>query len=178
MSGNTFLFGAMALVGLAMLAPALEAPEATAEGTQRKVPEPTDVSGAGTLPQSSPTAGNGVGSVQLERAADSHFYADAEVNGTPVRFLVDTGATSVVLTRADAQRAGLAGGEYSAWGITPSGRVRLMPVTIARLGLGPVSTEHVSAMVAEDGMPISLLGQSYLARLRTVSIEGDRMILR
>jgi aspartyl protease family protein len=178
MSGNAFLFGAVALVGVALMAPALKAPQAAGEGAQRGLPAPDDDGGAGTFPRSSPSAGNGVGSVQLERAADSHFYADAQVNGTPVRFLVDTGATSVVLTRADAQRAGLAGGEYSAWGVTPSGRVRLMPVTIARFGLGPVSTEHVSAMVAEDGMPISLLGQSYLARLRTVSIEGDRMILR
>ncbi len=178
MSGNNLLFGAFALVGLAMLAPALQAPEAADQAAQPGLPAPADESGASTEPRPSPRAGNGLGSVQLERAADSHFYADAEVNGTRVRFLVDTGATSVVLTRADAQRAGLAGGEYSAWGITPSGRVRLMPVTIARLGLGPVSTEHVPAMVAEEGMPVSLLGQSYLARLRTVSIEGDRMMLR
>jgi aspartyl protease family protein len=177
MSGNAYLFGAVALVGVALLAPGLRTPTPAEQDPKHSSPAASEAPGE-AFPRQPASAGNGVGSVQLERASDSHFYATAQVNGTPVRFLVDTGATSVVLTRADAQRAGLAGGEYSAWGITPSGRVRLMPVTIARFGLGPVSTEHVQAMVAEGGMPVSLLGQSYLARLRTVSIEGDRMVLR
>ena len=79
----------------------------------------------------------------------------------------------------DAQRAGIATGDYSATGQGAGGQVRLLPVTIARLGLGPASAEQVPAMVAEEGaLSVSLLGQTYLSRLESVAIEGDRMILR
>ena len=151
-----------------------------APGLQRAEPPPPGqpVESVEVIEPAEQRFGNGVGSVELARADDSHFYTDALVNGTKVRFLIDTGATSVVLTKADAQRAGLAGGEYSAWGEGASGRVRLMPVTIARLGLGPVSAEQVPAMVAEEGLAISLLGQSYLSRIGSVAIEGDTMVLR
>jgi aspartyl protease family protein len=123
-------------------------------------------------------AGNGIASVELQRAPNSHFYADALVNGSPVRFIVDTAATSVVLTRADAQRVGLLGGDFSVRGRGAGGEVRLMPVTITRLAVGPVGAEQVPAMVAEDGLQVSLLGQTYLQRVGTVTIEGDRMVLR
>jgi len=139
--------------------------------------EPDAPAPAGAAPEQRPIA-SGPGSVTIERAADSHFYAEALVNGTPVRFIVDTGATSIVLTREDALRAGIGEGEYSATGLGAAGEVRLMPVTLARLAIGPLATDNVPAMVAEKDLPVSLLGQSYLRRLGTVSISGDRMVLR
>lgn len=135
-------------------------------------------SGQAAPPMPAPIA-NFAGSVTLERGADSHFYADAQVNGARVRFLVDTGATSVVLTARDAQRAGIGGGEFSAAGIGAGGPVRLKPVTLDRIAVGDLSANNVPAMVAEgDSLPVSLLGQSWLAQLGSVTIEGDRMILR
>lgn len=171
MSASSYFYGAVGLVGLVLLAPSL----GTVEGPAGERPT-EDLNWVRETPP--PPAGNGIGTVTLERSADSHFYADALVNGTSVRFMVDTGATSVVLTKADAQRVGLAGGEYSGRARTAGGIVRVMPVTIERLGLGPVSTEHVPAVVAEEGLEISLLGQSYLSRVGSVGIEGDRMVLR
>lgn len=115
----------------------------------------------------------------LERAADSHFHAEAMVNGERVRFIVDTGATSLVLTRADAQRAGIGAGDYSARGVGVGGAVRLMPVTVDRVALGPLAANNVPAMVAEsESLPVSLMGQSFLSRVGTVTISGDQMVLR
>jgi aspartyl protease family protein len=169
MPGNGYSYAAAALAGIVLLAPSLKREEPEAEPAQDQAVEAP----------AEPRAGNGVGTVELHRAPDRHFYAEAQVNGARIRFLVDTGASSVVLTHADAQRAGIATGDYSAIGRGAGGEVRLLPVTIARLGLGPASAEQVPAMVAEEGaLGVSLLGQSYLSRLESVAIEGDRMILR
>lgn len=122
--------------------------------------------------------GNGEARYEIKRAADNHFYAEAQVNGALIRFMVDTGASNVVLTRDDAQRAGIPTGEFTAEAIGAGGRVRLMPIAIGRLALGPLEASDVPAMVAESGLPVSLLGQSYLAKIGSVSIEGDLMVLR
>jgi aspartyl protease family protein len=122
---------------------------------------------------------NAFGALTLARAPDSHFYADAQVNGASVRFLVDTGASSVVLTGADARRAGIGSGDYTALATGAGGEIKLMPVEVSRLTLGPVALDNVPVLVAEDGkLPVSLLGQSFLQRAGTVTIEGDRLTLR
>jgi aspartyl protease family protein len=125
-------------------------------------------------------AGNGMAEVTLTRAGDGHFYADAMVNGAPVHFMVDTGATSVVLTKADAQAGGVqfSNGDFTAVGQGAGGTIALKPVTLDRVALGPVEARGVDAVVAEGGLNISLLGQSWLRRVGTVTISGDRMVLR
>jgi clan AA aspartic protease (TIGR02281 family) len=117
---------------------------------------------------------------ELVRSADGLFYLDAKVNGVPVRFLVDTGATSVVLTDADARRAGVAtdlSGSIeraeTAGGSTPMARVRL-----ASLEAGPARRHDVEACVTASGLSVSLLGQSWLAQFESVTITRDRMVLR
>jgi len=127
-----------------------------------------------------PDAGNGFAGATLTRKADGHFYADARVNGATVRFLVDSGASAVILTRADAQRAGIMAspGEFTAEAQSANGAVKLKPVTIDRIAVGPVAADSVVGAVAEVGPPLSLLGQSFLARVKRVEIEGDAMRLR
>jgi aspartyl protease family protein len=173
MAGSgTYIFAAAALAGIALLAPGLrtaDAPTAPARSPRAE---------AAPSPSPLPTYGNGIAGFSLPRAADGHFYADAEVNGANIRFIVDTGATSVVLTAADAQRAGLGSGDFTASGVGAGGTIRLRPVTLARLALGPIEAADVPAMVAEQGLPVSLLGQSYLARLGSVTIARDTMVLR
>lgn len=119
------------------------------------------------------------GSVTLDRSADGHFYADARVNGSTIRFLVDTGATGVALARDDARRAGVSFSEssFEPIGQGASGEVRGQPVSLDRIRLGHREAEDLPAVVLEGG-DRSLLGQNFLRRFRSVAIEGDRMVLR
>jgi aspartyl protease family protein len=116
--------------------------------------------------------------VSIQRAADSHFYVDAEVNGTTVHFLIDTGATAVVLAPADAQRVGIGGGEFTVIAKSAGGDIPLMPTIANRMAVGPLIANDIPVLVAKDKLSISLLGQSFLARIGTVSITGDTMMLR
>lgn len=144
------------------------------------VPQTVTSVGAATPPNTAPAAGNGLAEVALIRAPDGHFYADAQVNGATIRFLVDTGATRVALTPADAQRAGLqfSSGEFTARGETAGGPIALKPVTLDRVAIGAVEARQVDAVIAEDKLGVSLLGQSWLGRVRSVTIADDRMVLR
>lgn len=117
--------------------------------------------------------------IRLERAADGHFYTDAEVNGTRVRFLVDTGATSVALTEADARRVGIPffSSEFTVVGRGASGDVRGKFVRLDRIAIGNARVTDVDAAILADS-DVSLLGQSFLRRLDTVEIRDDRMVMR
>lgn len=120
------------------------------------------------------------GDVELRRTGDSHFYADAEVNGGRVRFMVDTGATMVALSWADARAAGLDPEtlDFSRTVMTAGGPVKAAPVRIARLTIGPIERLGVAAAVLPRGVPGSLLGLSFLDTLRSYEISGDRLTLR
>lgn len=124
-------------------------------------------------------AGNGIAEVVLKRASDGHYYARAEVNGTEIRFLVDSGASIVALSRADAVRAGIPvnDGEFTDVAQTASGTVQMKPVTLNRVAIGPVAAERVRAAVL-PGEGMSLLGQSFLTRIREVEISNGEMRLR
>ena len=118
---------------------------------------------------------------QLVYRADrlGHFYVDASVNGTPVRFLVDTGASVVALSPADAEAVGLAPGElrFSAVMNTANGEARAAPLRLRSLRLGQLEVEDVPAVVMEQPMAVSLLGLSFLNRLNGYSIRDGRLTL-
>jgi aspartyl protease family protein len=117
--------------------------------------------------------------IRLDRQADGHFYADAEINGTRVRFLVDTGASTVALTEQDARRIGIPffSSEFEVVGRGASGDVRGKRVTLDRVRIGNAEVDSVDAAVIADA-DTSLLGQSFLRHLHSVEIRDDRMILR
>ncbi|MEC9432710.1 MAG: TIGR02281 family clan AA aspartic protease [Pseudomonadota bacterium] len=119
------------------------------------------------------------GDLVLRRGPDGHFHVQAEVNGAPVTFLVDTGASGVVLNAADARRAGfeLSDLRFTSRARTANGEVRLAPVRVDRLALGPVAATGVRASVSEGELFSSLLGMSFLDRFARVTVEGDRMYL-
>lgn len=116
---------------------------------------------------------------EVPRAADGLFYIDALVNGVSVRFLIDTGSTSVVLTSRDALRVGIVAKLDAAAqrAQTAGGSVAMARVKLARLVAGPASGEDVDAAVTDSSLGVSLLGQSWLARFDSVTIRRDRMIL-
>lgn len=128
---------------------------------------------------SSPANVASYGSISLEREADGHFYADVEINGQPVHFVVDTGASGIALTQDDARRAGIyfASNEFTVVGRGASGDVRGATVSIDRARLGHKQVEDLGGIVMEGGGQ-SLLGQNFLSRFDSVEIRGDTMTLR
>ena len=116
----------------------------------------------------------------VSRASDGLFYVTGAVNGISVRFLIDTGASATVLTREDAIRAGLLSGktEFRALADTANGSAAVAWVSIAELRVDGIETQDVSAAVASGDLSVSLLGQDWLSRLDSVTIAGDRMVLR
>jgi aspartyl protease family protein len=112
---------------------------------------------------------------QLVYRADpsGHFFIDAAVNGTTIRFLVDTGATVVALTPDDARAAGVypAGTGFSQTMSTANGETHAAPTTLRDVRLEQLDVDNVAAVVMEQPMAISLLGMSFLKRLNGYSIR-------
>jgi aspartyl protease family protein len=119
------------------------------------------------------------GETVLERAADGHFYAEASIAGQPVLFLVDTGASSVALTGEDAAELGLQwqDSELREVGRGASGPVYGVATIIDELTLGNFRGNNVAAVIVPEGLPVSLLGQSFLSEIDNLEISGDRMVL-
>jgi aspartyl protease family protein len=134
-----------------------------------------------------PDASNGASSSQVSgppasivKAADGHFWADADVNGHQVHFLVDTGATTVALTPDDALRLGFepASLSYAYQVTTASGPARAARVHLDSISVAGAEVQNVDAMVIEKGLPTSLLGMTYLGRLSQFEATQSGMILR
>ena len=110
----------------------------------------------------------------------SHFVIEAEVDGTPLRFLADTGATDVVISTADARQLGIDPSTLRFDKIyrTANGIVRGAPITLKEIRVGPITLKNVRASV--NGAPLnrSLLGMSFIGRLSSYSVSGDRLTLK
>ena len=118
--------------------------------------------------------------IELRAADDGHFYADATVNGAALTFLIDTGASDIVLTPADARRIGLDPDALSFTGqaATANGIVATAPVRLASLTLGPWQDQDVAATVNSGALDQSLLGMSYLARYQITLTDGRMTLAR
>lgn len=105
-------------------------------------------------------------SLVFRAGSTGHVVIDGNVNGSPVRFLVDTGATMVVLTMRDAATAGLRASDldFTMRTSTANGVARAAPVVLREVRIGQLSVGEVPAAVVEN-LNISLLGQSFLTRL-------------
>lgn len=114
------------------------------------------------------------------RDEDGHFYVIAKVNGANIRFLVDTGASIVILRPEDAARAGIRtkASDFTEEAVTAGGSIALAPVTLKQVAIGPLAHQGIEAAIDGGGLDVSLLGQSYLRRLRAMTIEGDRLTMR
>ena len=119
------------------------------------------------------------GRVEIPLAPDGHYHMTLGINGTPVRFVVDTGASDLVLSREDAARVGLAPEELAFIGAarTANGMVQTARVWLDEVKLGPLQDRHVPALVNGGEMTGSLLGMAYLNRFSEVSFGNGRMVL-
>ncbi|MGF1447694.1 MAG: TIGR02281 family clan AA aspartic protease [Pikeienuella sp.] len=117
--------------------------------------------------------------IVIARRLDGHFAARLEVNGVSVNFLVDTGASDVVLGPEDARRIGFDIAElaFTQTAVTANGLVRGAPVVLDRVQLAGRTDRKVRAVVNAAPLPASLLGMSYLDRFARVSFEGDLLRL-
>jgi len=114
----------------------------------------------------------------LEREDNGHFFTVADVNGEPIKFVVDTGATTVALTQDDARRAGVKfdPSQFDVVGSGASGAVRGQQVFLNDVVLDGKRVSGIHGLVLE-GLGISLLGQNYLSHV-DISIVGDKMVLK
>jgi aspartyl protease family protein len=118
--------------------------------------------------------------VAVARTNAGDFAVTAQINGARIAMMLDTGASSVVLTREDAKAAGLPLEvlNYSVNIDTANGRTRAAPVTLDRIGVGSLVERSVGALVAQPGqLKTSLLGMSFLNRLQSWEVRGDRLLL-
>jgi aspartyl protease family protein len=173
-AGNVLVCAGLALIGVAMVSPSLKS-----GGANPPVSSETSVAGAASGPKriQSTDPVTAPSPRELQRGPDGHFYADAQVNGTTIHFLIDTGASMVVLTRDDAQRAGIQTPSARAMAMGVGGPIEIIPVTLDRVAIGGIEARSVQAAIADE-TPVSLLGQSYLQRVGSVEIRGDTMVLR
>jgi aspartyl protease family protein len=120
-------------------------------------------------------------SVEVARTSAGDFDLTAQINGARLPMVLDTGASSVVLTHDDAKAAGLPLEvlNYTVNIDTANGRTRAAPVTIDRIAIGGLEERSVEALVVQPGqLRTSLLGMSFLNRLQSWQVNGDRLILR
>ena len=119
--------------------------------------------------------------VEIARTRAGEFQVLAQVNGARIATVLDTGASAVVLTQEAAKAAGLPL-EVLAYTVTvetANGRTRAAPVTLDRIGVGEIVERSVPALIAQPGqLRVSLLGMSFLNRLESWEVRGDKLLLR
>ena len=117
--------------------------------------------------------------IEVPVGNDGHYHLTAQVNDVSIRFVIDTGASSIALGPRDAERVGidLDNLAYIGEARTANGIVETAPVRLDTLTIGDIRDENVPAMVLRADLEQSLMGMSYLSRFARVSIEANRLIL-
>ena len=121
------------------------------------------------------------GTVELRIAEDGHFYARAEIDGSTIRLMVDTGASMIALSHEDAVRIGIDPErlDFTLRVSTANGTALAAPIVIDQMVVGPIVLREVRGAVSQPGrLEGSLLGMSFLGRLDSYRFEGDRLVLR
>ncbi len=124
---------------------------------------------------------DGRAAVMIDKSANGHFQVRATVNGVTVPFLVDTGASAIVLTHADAERIGIDTSrlDYLIPVYTANGSAMAARAVADRMIIGGIERERMPVLVAQAGkLDTSLLGMSFLDTLSGFEVRGDRLVLR
>ncbi len=124
---------------------------------------------------------DGTKALVIEKSASGHFEIDSSVNNAKVSFMIDTGASSIVLTLQDAQKAGIDAGalSYSVPVSTANGMSMAAPVRLDDIVIGDIIRHNLPALVAPEGkLDQSLLGMDYLNTLSGFSVAQDRLSLQ
>ena len=155
--------------GVAWLSQKIESPEpAPAQVQTLKSPSPQSE----TLPHNAAT---------IRRESDGHFWTRADVEGSSLKFLVDTGASVVALTQRDAKRLriDLAALNYNNRVSTAGGEVMSASIRLDYIRIGNVKLKDIDAIIIEDDvLENSLLGMTFLGELYSYEFKGNTMIIR
>ena len=120
------------------------------------------------------------GAIIIPKEIDGHFHLTLTINDRPIDFLVDTGASDIVLTRKDAARVGFDPNRLDYWGManTANGTVRLATIRLETVRLGEFIDKNIRASVNKAPMEKSLLGMRYLSKFSAIEISNGQMILK
>lgn len=117
--------------------------------------------------------------IVLPKHRDGHYYITLDVNGKPIEFVIDTGASQVVLSQQDAKKVGIdpSGLAYLGTANTANGTVRTASVRLDTVVLGGLTDSDVRAVVNDGEMDGSLLGMTYLGKFDSITIKDNELIL-
>lgn len=123
---------------------------------------------------------SGERALTFRQSRGGHFLVEARVGEVPIRFLVDTGASAVILSRADAARLGFdpAKLRYTQRFGTANGEILAAPITLPSVAIGPARFDRVRAYVSDGTFTGSLLGMSLLGRFRSYEVKDGTLTLR
>ncbi len=117
--------------------------------------------------------------LRLKRQEDGHYWALASINGTPVRFMIDSGATTTTLSQNAAQAAGIkASGGFPVLVDTANGSIELQRAQVDALIVGSITQRNVQVLIGSEGLgDVNLLGMSFLSSLKAWRVENAVLIL-
>jgi len=117
--------------------------------------------------------------IEVPMGPDGHYHLTLRLDGTPVHFVVDTGASNVVLTARDAARIGIDPGDlrFGGFARTANGTVQTARVVIGEISLGGRADRNFPVFVNSGEMDLSLLGMDYLSRFERIEIADGRLVL-
>ena len=115
----------------------------------------------------------------LKTASDGHFYITLGINSKPINFLIDTGATAMILSKKDGEKLGFNVDElnFSELAQTANGEILISPVVFDKVSLGFKNFSNVKAFISQTDMEKSLLGMSFLSRLKKLELGRNIMII-
>ena len=115
----------------------------------------------------------------IAKQADGHYRLRLDINDQPLDFLIDTGASQIVLSQKDAAKLGFKRDRLNFWmrATTANGEVSMAPVRLDKIAVGAFQDRNVRAVVNGGELETSLLGMSYLNLFSSIEITQDRMTL-
>jgi len=125
------------------------------------------------------TAGQSISgeAIELRRQDDGHYWITVDINGKPVRFMVDSGATMTAINATTAKEAGVEANGYPIILSTANGRVAAKRATVQSLVVGPHKIENHAVVVSESFGDVNLLGMNFLNNMQSWRVEANKMIL-
>ena len=119
------------------------------------------------------------GEIRIRQASDGHFWVTAEVNGEPVRFLIDSGATTTSLSRETARRVGIEpSSAFQAMVQTANGVVMVDRGRAETIRIGSIARENVAVHISDAFGDLNVIGMNFLSTLSGWSVEGRSLVLR